>query len=61
MFYAAIFNNGQVSFPYTNKSNLEAHNAYRLNQLYAIIQAESKERLDDEIKSSLRSLRTGRS
>lgn len=57
MFYVAIFRNGQVSSPYTSKSTLETHNAYRLNILHGIVSAESKEALDDVIKTSLRSLR----
>lgn len=57
MFYVAVFINGQVSCPYTNKNSLETHNAFRLKDLHGIVQAESKEALDDAIKTSLRSLR----
>ena len=57
MFYAAVFQNGQVSPTYSSKAILELHNVFRMNQIHSIVHATNKEGLDDEIKASLRTLR----
>lgn len=57
MLYVAVFNDGQISLIHSSRSQLEAHNAFRLNKLHSIIQAENKDALKSGIKISLQNLR----
>ena len=56
MFYAAVFNDRQVSFSYSTRESLERHNAYRLKDLHSVVSVSSKEDMDQAIKQALRSL-----
>jgi hypothetical protein len=56
MKFIAIFANKQVSLPYSSREALEAHNEYRMGELFQLVEGEDSAELNQKVKESLRLL-----
>lgn len=56
MYFIAVFNNREVSMPYSSRESLERCNAHRFTKIHTVVSSSSKEELDAKVKAVLRSI-----